>query len=416
MNVAAPGVVERLYRRHAGQVVAALTRRLGAHHLALAEDAVQDAFTKAINLWRYQGAPANPRGWLYRVAYHRALDTLRRDEVWDSKIAGRLAEDEAESPEPLGDEPLNDDELALVFLCCHPALSPDSRVALTLRVACGFDVREIGAALFADPTAVAQRIVRAKRTLRDREADLGLPAPEMLPARLDGVLTCLYLLFSEGFNAHTGDAAVRGELCNEAIRLGELLAAHPATRQPQVHALLALMYCQSSRLEARCRHGELIVLEAQDPHTWDGARIATGMRHLAASAAGDVITRYHVEAAIAAEFVSGAPDWPTVLRWYDQLQAIAPSPVVRLNRAVAIGKVAGARAALRELEPLREIPAMRRYYLLAALLGVYYGEIEDPARAAAAYRTALRLGGNEVERRLIESRLAALPVAVGRTG
>ncbi|MGH7540080.1 MAG: RNA polymerase sigma factor [Gemmatimonadota bacterium] len=403
--------LDHLFRRCAGQMVAALARVVGADRIDLAEEVVQDALVRALEVWRYRGVPDNPRGWLYRVAYHRALDLLRRDTTLREKLALLPPPDAFDSPGATNESPLADDELALIFLCCHPVLPPDTRVALTLKVAGGFSVQEIGAALLTGPGAIAQRIARAKRALRDRGVDLAMPRSGEAMERLDSVLVCLYLLFTEGHNAHGGDEAVREDLCFEAIRLGELLAAHPATDRPAVHALLALMYLQASRLRARCEDGDLILLDEQDRGRWDERLASAGMRHLDVSARGDELTTYHVEAAIAAEFASGDADWTRVLRLYDPLLALSPTPVVRMNRAVALGKVEGPKAALPELVQLLEFPAMRRYHLLPALLGEFYREAGLRVKAGDAYRAALRLRCNAAERRLIEGRLRALQSA-----
>lgn len=411
MTAEADRAVDHLFRHYAGQMVAALARAVGADRIDLAEEVVQDALVRALDVWRYRGVPDDPRGWLYRVAHHRALDLLRRDVTLRQKLPLLPPPAAFDASDASAGPPFADDELALVFLCCHPALTPDSRVALTLRIAGAFSVEEIGAALLTEPGAIAQRIVRAKRALREHGVDLALPGSGDALKRLDSVLVCLYLLFTEGYDAHAGDEAVREDLCFEAIRLGEALAAHPATDTPAVRALLALMYLQASRLRARCEDGELVLLDEQDRGRWDARLVAAGMRHLDASACGEELTSYHVEAAIAAAFASGDPDWPGILGLYDQLLALSPTPVVRLNRAVALGKVNGPDAALRELVPLLEFPAMRRYHLLPALLGRFYGESGRRAQAAEAYRAALRLPCNAAERRFIEGKLRALESA-----
>jgi RNA polymerase sigma-70 factor (ECF subfamily) len=400
--------IEHLFRRSAGQMVAALARVVGADRIDLAEEVVQDALIRALEVWRYRGVPDNAPGWLYRVARHRALDLLRRDVTLRQKLALLPPPDVFDAPDSGAGSPFADDELALIFLCCHPALTPDSRVALTLRIAGGFSVEEIGAALLTEPGAIAQRIVRAKRVLREHGADLTLPDPGAALERLDSVLVCLYLLFTEGYDAHGGDEAVHENLCFEAIRLAELLAAHRRTDSPALRALLALMYLQASRLRARCEDGELVLLDDQDRNRWDPALVAAGMRHLDAAARGEELTTYHVEAAIAAEFAAGDADWRSILGLYDQLLALSPTPVVRMNRAVALGKVQGPDAALVELVALLEYPAMRRYHLLPALLGQFYAESGQQTEAIEAYRAALRLPCNAAERRFIEGRMRAL--------
>lgn len=408
MNREADRTIDHLFRRSAGEMVAALARVVGSDRLDVAEEVVQDALAKALEVWRYRGVPDNPRGWLYRVARNRAIDRLRRDATLREKLDQLPPANAFDAPAGIDGGPVADDELALIFLCCHPELTPDSRIALTLKVAGGFSVEEIGAGLLTQSSTIAQRIVRAKRTLRECGADLTLPAGTEVLERLDSVLVCLYLLFSEGYGAHAGEEVVREDLCFEAIRLGAVLAAYPATDSPPVRALLALMCLQASRLGARSEKGRLIPLEEQDRSRWDEGLVAAGLRHLDASARGETLTTYHVEAAIAAQFVAGDPDWPRILELYDQLIALSPTPVVRMNRAVAIGRVDGPAAALRELKQLREFPAMRRYYLLPALIGEFLGALGRSTEAAEAYREAIRLSRNDVEGRFLEAKLRDL--------
>ena len=405
--------VDHLFRRSAGQIVAALTAVVGPDRLDLAEEVVQDALVRALEVWRYRGVPDNPRGWLYRVAVNRARDLVRRDAVLADKLARIAPLDSAEAPEL---DPFADQELSLIFLCCHPVLSPGARVALTLKVAGGFSVDEIAAALLSTPASIAQRIVRAKRTLRDGDVDLTLPDAASAMDRLDSVLLCLYLIFTEGYSAHGGDDAVREDLCFEAIRLGELLARHRPADTPALHALLALMYLQASRLSARCHDGDLVLLEQQDRSRWDPRLVAAGMRHLDLSARGDALTAWHVEAAIAAQFVAGTLDWPAILALYDQLHTLAPSPVVRMNRAVAIGSVHGPNAALDELLPLADTPELSGSHLVHALAGAFLARAGQATAAREAYTAALRRPCNAAERRFIETELRRLQAPLdGRT-
>lgn len=397
--------VDHLFRRSAGQIVAALTAVVGPDRLDLAEEVVQDAMVRALEVWRYRGVPDNPRGWLYRVAVNRARDLVRRDAVLSDKLARVAPFDFANAPDL---DPFADHELSLIFLCCHPVLAPGARVALTLKVAGGFSVDEIAAALLSSPATIAQRIVRAKRTLRDGDVDLTLPDAASAMDRLDSVLLCLYLIFTEGYSAHGGDEPVREDLCFEAIRLGELLTAHPPADTPALHALLALMYLQASRLSARCRDGDLVLLEQQDRSRWDPRLAAAGMRHLDLSARGDALTAWHVEAAIAAQFVAGNLDWPAILALYDQLHRLAPSPVVRMNRAVAIGRVHGPNAALDELLPLADTPELSGSHLVHALAAAFLADAGRMAEARAAYRVALSRPCNAAERRFIEAELRRL--------
>ena len=408
------GLVDHLFRHSAGRMVAVLARRLGADRLDLAEEVVQEALMQALTAWPYRGVPANPAGWLFQVARHRALDRLRRDVV----LRGKLETLGAEWSETFGVATLRDvdDELAMMLMCCHPALPRPARVALTLKTVGGFSVEEIAAAFLARPATVAQRLVRAKRQIRAERLSLEMPEAGALPARLESVLDVLYLLFNEGYAAHGGDNLVRSELCGEAIRLARLVAGHPPTDRPPVHALLALMLLQSSRLPARAdAAGDVLLLAEQDRTRWDHALTAEGLHHLERSAAGETVSVFHVEAAIAACHAAApdeaSTDWPYVLRLYDDLLALKPSPVVALNRAIALAMVDGPAAGIRALEALKRHRTLARYHLLPAALGALWRRAGAPATAARYYRTALALPASSPERRFLQRRLAECETA-----
>ena len=351
-------------------MVAWLTRVFGPAHLELAEEVVQDALVKALQQWPHSGVPENPSAWLMRVARNGAVDALRRH----ASFRDRLPSVEAElyrdvPPDTSSDHAIGDDELRLIFMCCHPSLAPDARVALSLKVACGFSVREIAAAFLTPEPTIAQRLVRAKRALRAEGIALDLPRGDGLGPRLDAVLEVVYLLFNEGYKAEGGDDLIRVDLCREALRLGRALAGAPATATPAAHALVALMAFQAARLDARVdAAGELVLLEDQDRGAWDPRLIALGFAHFEKSAEGSCMTAYHAQAAIAA-LHAGAPtaadtDWRAILAGYDDLMAIAPSPVVALNRAVALSKVDGPAAALDALARIEHAPELAAYHLL----------------------------------------------------
>jgi RNA polymerase sigma-70 factor (ECF subfamily) len=366
-------VVERLFRRSAGRITASLVRVLGPAHLDLVEDAVQEALLRALHRWPFTGVPENPAGWLFTVARNHVLAAVRHDEVVRAKLPV-LAADE------VVDLPGGDDELALVFLCCHPRLSVASQVALTLKTVGGLGVDEIAAALLATPAAVAQRIVRAKRVLRGESfADSG---------DLDAVLAVLYLLFNAGYDAPAGDRAVRGELCAEAIRLCRLLVADPRTDQPRVRALLGLMLLHGGRLAARLDdNGDLLLLADQDRARWDQRMVAEGVRMFSSACVGDEHSSFHTEAAIALCHVVPETDWGLVVRLYDELLEVKPSPVVALNRAVAVAMAGGADPD--ELRRLRDDPVLRDYHRLPAALGALWLRAGEPGIAAELYSEAL---------------------------
>lgn len=405
----AGGLVDHLFRQQAGRMTAFLARRLGAGNLDLAEEAVQTALVRALQSWPHHGVPANPEGWLFRVAHNAALDAVRRrrwtvpeQDAALERLAGAAAEGSG-APIPAA---IRDDELRLIFLCCHPELPAESRVAFSLKVACGFSVAEIARAFLADEAAVAQRIVRAKRLIRERDLTLDLPH-EGLAGRLDSVLEVIYLLFNEGYAAHAGQDLIRLDLCSEALRLARLLAGSEFAA-PRVHALTALIALQGARLPARINTaGNLILLENQDRALWDRRLIALGFQHLEQSMEGSEVTAYHAQAAIAATYARSRSlddvDWPVILELYDQLLALTPTPVVALNRAVALAKVRGAAQALAAIEPLeRELSG---YYLYDTVRGHLLLELGRATEAAARFRAALDARCSDPERRFLESKL-----------
>jgi RNA polymerase sigma-70 factor, ECF subfamily len=407
-------LVDHLFRNRSGQMVAWLTRIFGPAHLGTVEEVVQDALLKALQQWPYSGVPDNPGGWLFRVARNGALDVVRRDASFHAR-AHQIADElhRAFDERDQGDWAIEDDELRMVFMCCHPLLPMDSRVALSLKSACGFSVAEIASAfLTAEPT-IAQRLVRAKRVLRDEDISLELPQGSDLATRLEAVLEVIYLLFNEGYNAHAGEELIRNDLCTEALRLGRLVAnaAHlgPAGG-PAAHALVALMAFQSARLPARIdSNREMVLLEDQDRALWDRRLIALGFAHLERSAEGPAISAYHIQAAIAAvharAVTSEETRWDEILSFYDDLLSLNPSPVILLNRAVAVSRVFGADAALEIVQRLECEPTLGNYYLLPSVKARLLMSKGDRRGAAACYRAALALPCTEPERRFLAHRL-----------
>jgi RNA polymerase sigma-70 factor (ECF subfamily) len=302
------------------------------------------------------------------------------------------------------EEQLRDDELRMIFMCCHPALPRDARVALSLKAVGGFSVHEIACAFLADDAAVAQRLVRAKRQIRDEKLTLDLPAGAELRQRVDSLLEVLYFFFNEGYSAHAGDALVRHDLCMEALRLGRLVAASSMT-EPRVHALVALMALHAARLPARVDEaGDLILFESQDRSRWDQGLIALGFHHFDRSIAGDEVSEYHVQAAIAGTHTR-TRNWPLILELYDQLFALNPSPVVALNRAVAVAKVHGACAGLAAIAPLEGNLKLRDYHLFLAVRGHLLLDSGALCKAAESFRAALECSCSEPERRFLHRML-----------
>ena len=405
-------LLEHLFRQMAGRMTSHLARLLGSARLDLAEELAQEAMLRALQTWPYQGVPENPPAWLFRTARNLALDQLRRERMTDRKhqevSAGAASSTQDEADLDVETE-LRDDELRMIFLCCHPDIPRDASVALSLKNVGGFSVREIARAFLTEEATVAQRLVRAKRYIRERGVTLDLPRGEDLKVRLDAVLEALYFVFNEGYAAHEGEDLIRRDLCFEALRLARLIATSSMT-SPRVHALAAMMALQSARLPARVDAlGNLVLLENQDHRLWDRHLIALGFQHFDSSMEGAEVSEYHVQAAIAATHIrgglAGAIPWPEILGMYDQLLAMSGSPVVALNRAVAVAKVHGAAEALAATDPLAANPALREYYLLMAARGHFLLELNRRQEAAECFRAALERRCTEPERRLLRRKL-----------
>ncbi|NUM79351.1 sigma factor, ECF subfamily protein [bacterium] len=408
-------LVENLFRHQAGQVTATLSRIYGLEHLELIEDSVQETLLKALQIWPIKGVPKNPGGWIYASAKNLTVDKLRRESsvVTRSPDFDNLLEMQSfagEEKEILLDAELKDDVLKMMFVCCHPAISREAQVSLTLNILGGFSVTEIAKAFFTQDTTVAQRLVRAKRKIRDEQLSLETPKNGELQKRVESVLEVLYLLFNKGYNAHEGESLIQEELCEEAVRLLTILSDHPGGRLPEVHALLALMYLQMSRFPARLDdNGDILLLSEQNRELWDRAMIQRGFYHLDLARRADALTEYHVQAGIAACHALAPSyertDWRTITDYYDILQSINDSPVYALNRAVALAMSEGADAGLDALEGLAHLPTMRSYYLYYATLGELFARAGRNSDAAAAYRQALQTVQTEPEKNLLKKRL-----------
>ncbi|HEY3054631.1 MAG TPA: DUF6596 domain-containing protein [Thermoanaerobaculia bacterium] len=410
MSDAIRPLVDHLFRHSAGRMVARLTSILGSEHLSLAEEVVQDALVTALQQWSFREVPDDPVAWLFQVARNRAIDQLRRSASLREKepqivaaLSGTYPADESGFAHELAD-----DELRMMLMCCHPAIPEESRIALTLKTVCAFSVDEIARAFLTRTDAIAQRIVRAKRLIREQRIVMTMPSRDELPVRRESLLKVLYLMFNEGYSAHTGEDLVRSDLCAEAIRLVRTVAEHAVASSPEAHALLALMLLQAARLPARIdSRGELIVLAEQDRSKWDQSMIADGMHHLDRSARGDVVTRYHTEAAIAACHATAPSfdetDWPGVLALYDELLASNPSPVVALNRAIALAMAEGAAAGIAAAEEIAD--SLPDYLPLATTLGELSLRAGDRIRAAEHFARALEMPSTTPEKRFLLRKL-----------
>lgn len=392
---------------------------------------MQEALLIALRRWPFHGVPDDPTAWLAQVARHRAVDALRRRRTESEVLGGRREDlDSPAARAAAGLAPpelaarfsaeLDDDVLRMVFACCHPAIPTAARSALTLKLACGFGVGEIARAFLTTEITIQQRLVRAKARLRAIDAPLEVPGPDELPARLDSVLEVIYLLFNEGHVAHRGAHLVRDDLVEEAVRLATLVVAGERTARPEAHALLALMLLQGARLPARLdAEGRLLLLGEQDRARWRWPWIARGFEHFAASCAGERLSEYHVQAAIAACHAMAptpeATDWSQILAHYDVLVRHFPSPVARLNRAVAVAMAEDPARGLAELEPLAAEPALADYSLYHATRGELLARSARPAEAAQAFLRAHDLAGSDPERRFLAERHAQMTARAQRS-
>jgi RNA polymerase sigma-70 factor (ECF subfamily) len=398
-------LVASLARDSTHRLVAALARRLGAGRIAVAEDAVQHALMQALSLWPFKGVPARPEAWLAVVARNRALDLLRNEARGLALVEDLvpLAPPDVES-EGRFDRELNDDELALLFAVCHPALSPEMRVTFALKTVCGLTVPQIASGLLSEPTAIAQRLVRARRQLEAARVAIEPPPPEALPERAETVRTALYLMFNEGYSASSGEALVQPELCVEAVRLARALAQHPMTMGPPSDALAALLALTAARLSTRVGpDGVAQLLEDQPRDQWDHGLIALGLAHLEQAACGEELTVWHLRAEIAALHAlapsTRETDWRRIVSIYDHLLTVDSSPVVALARAVAVGRAEGAAAGLAALPTIEGSPYGE------AARGVFLSELGRREEARGHFEKAVTLARTEPERRLMERRL-----------
>jgi RNA polymerase sigma-70 factor (ECF subfamily) len=408
-------LLDSLYRVDSGRILATLIRLLGDFDLA--EEAMHEAFAAALSLWPASGVPVNPRPWLISTARFKAIDTLRRRSRFDASQDElvRYLETQRSTPESSNksneEDSLEDDRLRLIFTCCHPSLAPDARVALTLREVCGLTTEEIAKAFLTTPRTLAQRIVRAKAKIRDTPIPYEVPTPQELPERLGAVLQVIYLVFNEGYSAAAGAEVTRAELTGEAIRLGRLLA--DLQPEPEVIGLLSLMLLQESRRAARTSPaGQLILLEHQDRSLWNREQIAEGVALLQKALDSRRFGSYTLQAAIAAVHAQAesvaATDWRQIVALYDQLALIQPSPVVLLNRAVAIAMRDGPEAGLTQIDAVLEQGELANYYLAHSARADMCRRLGRTAEARSSYEKALALTQQEPERQFLQDRIRQL--------
>jgi RNA polymerase sigma factor (sigma-70 family) len=411
-------LAEHLFRQEAGKLVSVLTGIFGIDRLQLAEDVVQESLIRALQTWPYYGIPKNPAAWITQTAKNLALDLIRREKTFRDKqpeivaSAEQWSADSMSDDSPLFDTEIKDNHLRLMFACCHPLIAQEEQTALALKTLCGFGVAEIAKAFLTTEAAIAKRLTRARQKIRELRIPFEIPSGGELSIRLNGVLQTLYLLFNEGYKASSGERLVKKDLCYEAIRLATLLVEHPVGHQPRIHALVALMLLNAARFPTRTdSEGNILRLKEQDRSRWDRTMIGSGMSHLLQSAEGDEVSDYHLQAGIAACHCAAddyeSTDWAQILSLYDRLVVVDDSPVVALNRAVAVANVHGPTAGIEAVEAIRNRGKLSSYYLLYAVLGELELQLSHPKIAADHFRTSLQLTEIRSEKLFLSKRVQA---------
>ena len=413
-------LVDHLFRHESGRMVAALTRIFGIHNLSLAEDVVQEAFLKACQEWRLNPIPPNPSAWLLLTARNRAIDAIRRNrhQIAFSEDITHLLNSEFTAAgtvdEMFLDDEVADSQLRMIFTCCHPSLPPEMRIPLTLRTLSGFGIQEIASALLSSKETITKRLYRARQCISEQGIRFEIPAGDDLAERLDTVYTVLYLLFNEGYNSGRADELIRKDLCLEAMRLCLLLSQHRIGDHPRTYALLSLMCFHASRFDSRITgDNEIVLLQDQDRSAWDRELIRRGEYYLGRAAEGDDVSQYHLEAAISAEYALAPSfqdtDWILIAGLYDALLAIKTNPLVKLNRAVVLGRIHGPHAAIEEIHRIEGLERLAsRHYLYNAVLGQLYIEADDHDRARECIARAGELTTSDAEKRLLARKLQSL--------
>jgi RNA polymerase sigma factor (sigma-70 family) len=411
-------LVDHLFRHEAGKMIAVLTRVFGIHNLGLVEDTVQETFLKALQVWKYGPLPDNPSAWLMQVARNRTIDLIRRQQKAaniSAELSLRLQHEAENSIEYFFlDTEIADSQLRMIFTCCHPALGVEDQVALTLKTVSGFGVPEIARALVSNEGAMQKRIYRAREYIRTNNIQFEIPTGLALTERLESVYTVIYLLFNEGYSSMKADELIRHDLCAEAMRLCKLLAEHKVVSQPPCFALLALMCFQVSRFDSRMgEDNTIILLQKQDRSKWDRDLIGMGYHFLNQSSAGNQLSVYHIESAIAAEHCL-SPDyastnWAALLQLYNHLLACKPIPIVRLNRAIVLAETDGIAAAI---DSILDIPGisdlLERHYIYPAVLGDLYGRVGNFTESRRLLVKARELTPSLAEKKLLQEKIAAI--------
>lgn len=410
-------LVDHLFRHESGKLVSVLTRIFGSENIDLAEDVVQDSLLEAINQWTYKGVPDNPSGWLFRVAKNKALNIINREKYkrqYSSDVIQYLQSDWTLEPGLnfiFSEEEIIDDQLRMMFTCSHPAITQDSQIALTLKTLCGFSIPEIARAFLTTEDTINKRLVRARQKIRDAKIPFEVPQGKEVTQRLETVLGTIYLLFNEGYSASTGDHLIRYELCEEAIRLTEIIAnTNSILNKSDVFALLALMHLNAARFRSRLdENGDIVQMADQDRSLWDQVLMQKGFAYLGQSASTDHISIYHILATISAYYCSApdfeSTDWKSILSLYDNLIQVDNSPLVLLNRAVVLSKADGPEKAIKELEKIHDNPSMQSYHLFYSTLAEFNLQIKQYSAASEYLKKAIDLSPLKAEQDLLRKKL-----------
>lgn len=411
-------IVDHLFRHESGKLVAVLTKIFGPQNLELAEDVVQDTLIKALEHWKFHGVPQNPSAWLFTAARNKALDVVRREKyhrefatdvklLLQSEQAAQLVFDQW-----MNSTPIEDEQLRMMFVCCHPSLPEEAQVALILKTLCGFSVAEIAHAFVTNEETISKRLYRARQQFREEHIAFELPGANALRERLSNVSTAIYLLFNEGYNSTEHDSLIREDLVEESLRLAKMLVDHPLTSVSETNALLALFCFQAARLYTRVdKAGQLVQLRDQDRTQWNQSLIGRGIYYMQRAYAARELSTYFAEAAIAHEHCVAknyeSTNWERIVQWYDWLYQAKPDPVIALNRAIAFAEVHGAEEALHELAALENNTTLEKYYLYYATKAELYLRLGNKIQARENFEAAIELTNSAIEKISLHRRLAA---------
>ncbi|NOT74007.1 MAG: sigma-70 family RNA polymerase sigma factor [Cyclobacteriaceae bacterium] len=412
-------LLDHLFRHESGKLVSILTKIFGPHNLELAEDVVQDTLLKALEHWKFHGTPDNPSAWLFTAARNKAMDVIRRErhhKEFAAEVSPLLKSEYsagATLTQLVHENEIEDEQLRMMFVCCHPMVAEEGQVALILKTLGGFSVAEIAKAFLTSEETITKRLYRARQQFRTEKVAFALPKPSELKERLNNVLTAIYLIFNEGYNSSYHDSLIREDLVEESLRLGKMLVDHPLTRQPESLAMLALFCFQSSRLYGRVDEtGQLVQLKDQDRKKWDQEMIRQGIFYLQNASSGDQVSAYHFEAAIAHEHCI-APSyqetaWDKILTQYNWLFEMRPDPLIALNRLVIYAEVHGPGKALKELQKLPDKDLLKNYYLYPAVMGEWNAQLGNHAEAKSYLEQAIKLTHSPSEKQLLQSKINKL--------